>query len=90
MTTRIKVNADKTFDFSVHTPPTSYLIKQAIGLEKGSARPNDVQVGQISLKHIYHIAQIKAQDPNLSGVELESVASRICAQAKGMGIQVVA
>lgn len=29
---------NRTFTFVIKTPPTSYLIKQCIGLEKGSAR----------------------------------------------------
>ena len=70
-------------------PPTSWLLKQALGIQKASARSQDVKVGTLSMKHIYHIAIMKSKDEAFAGMALESVCSRICAQAAGMGIQLV-
>lgn len=89
MRVRITVAADRSFAFSVQSPPTSWLLRQALGLEKLSPRPSDVVVGTLSLKHIYHVALLKQTDDALKGLGLEAVCSRILAQANAMGIQVV-
>ena len=88
ISTKITVLPDKSFSFVISSPPTSWLLKKAAGIEKGSARPHDVKVGKLSLKHIYEIAKVKSEDPNLIGVPLESVARRVLAQAEGIGITV--
>src|SRR5436190_15402559 len=44
----IIVYTDRTFDFTVKTPPTTWYIKKAINLSKGSSRPNEDKVGKIS------------------------------------------
>lgn len=87
--TYILINPDKSFTFQVKTPATSWLLKQAAGIEKGSARPRNVIAATLSLKHIYEIALIKSKDKVLQDHSLEQVASRIIGQALGMGIDVV-
>ena len=44
----ITVYEDRSFTFITKTPPAAVLIKQAIGLEKGSGEPNRNKVGRIS------------------------------------------
>src|SRR3989338_9534204 len=44
----ISVYKDATFSFVMKTPPAQFLIKKAIGLEKGSGVPNKEKVGKIS------------------------------------------
>ena len=44
----ITVYEDRSFTFVTKTPPAAVLIKQAIGLEKGSGEPNRDKVGRIS------------------------------------------
>jgi large subunit ribosomal protein L11 len=54
---------------SPHCPtaqPATYFLKAAAGIEKGTSTPGKEIVGQITLKQIYAIAQIKQKDPNLS------------------------
>nr|POE93339.1 54s ribosomal protein l19, mitochondrial [Quercus suber] len=46
-------------------------------------------VGQVSLKHVYEIAQIKASETRLSGVGVESLVRSVVAQAASMGVSVV-
>ena len=36
----ITIYADRSFDFVLKTPPAAVLIKKAIGIETGSAKPN--------------------------------------------------
>ncbi|KAI9342070.1 ribosomal protein L11, RNA binding domain-containing protein [Zopfochytrium polystomum] len=85
----ITVNADRSFTFVVKSPPTSWLLLQAAGIEKGTSRPSHVEVGQVSVKHVYEIAKIKMTDPGSEDTTLEKMCSRVLAQAKGMGIKVV-
>src|SRR5512147_852876 len=39
---------DKSFTFVMKTPPTSVLIKKAISLDKGSAKPHVDKVGKLT------------------------------------------
>ncbi|KAJ3329359.1 hypothetical protein HDU91_003882 [Kappamyces sp. JEL0680] len=86
---RITVNPDKTFTFITKSPPTSWFLKQALNIDKGSSRPGDIVVGTLSLKHLYHIAQAKQKDPGFEGVSLEKITKQVLGTAKNMGIKVV-
>merc|ERR1719408_273455 len=44
----IMVFEDKSFTFKTKTPPTSFLIKKEVGLEKGASHPSKQQVGFIT------------------------------------------
>src|SRR5271170_2636332 len=65
----ITVFEDRTFAFITKTPPASFLIKKALGLESGSAIPNRNKVGKLTLKQLREIAQTKLQDLNANDVE---------------------
>ena len=43
----ITVYEDRSFTFITKTPPAAVLIKEALGLEKGSAEPNRNKVGRL-------------------------------------------
>jgi len=68
------------------TPPTSELIKKAIGAEKGSGTPNKAKVGAITLDQIREIAQIKMPDLNCTTVE--SAMKMVEGTAVSMGVTV--
>ncbi|GAA5925183.1 mitochondrial 54S ribosomal protein uL11m MRPL19 [Sporobolomyces koalae] len=88
----ITIQPDRTFTFVTKSPPTSYLIKQAAGIELGSGetgRPNVAPAGTLSLKHVYEIAKIKQRDESLKGVELESIARSVIGSCKSAGVAVV-
>jgi len=87
--TMIHVQPDRTFNFTTKTPPTSYLLKQVSGLEKGPGRPGHEVLGTISLKHVYEIAKIKARDEHLKHLKLESIASTVIGTARTLGLEVV-
>ncbi|KZP24638.1 mitochondrial ribosomal protein L11 [Athelia psychrophila] len=87
--TIITVEPDRTFHFVTKTPPTTYFIKKAAGIEKGPAKPGHEILGTISLKHIYEIAKIKATDEHLKHLKLEAIASTVIGTAKTCGVQVV-
>ena len=87
--TLITVQPDRTFTFITKTPPTSYFLKKAAGIEKGTGKPGHEVVGTVSLKHIYEIAKIKRMDEHLKHLRLEAIASTVVASAKTLGVQVV-
>jgi large subunit ribosomal protein L11 len=87
--TVITVKSDRSFTFELRSPPTSFFLKRAAGIEKGSGAAGSKSAGQVSLKHIYAIAELKAKDPVLSGMPLKSLASTIIGSARSMGIEVV-
>jgi large subunit ribosomal protein L11 len=64
-------------------------LKQALGIEKGSGKPGSVSVGQLSLKHVYHIAEIKKHDPAFETTSLEAICKQIIGTAKTLGIEIV-
>lgn len=70
------------------TPPTSYFIKKAVGIESGSQKPGHEVAGSISLKHIYEIALVKQRD--VPHVPLKSICKSVIGTCKAMGITVVA
>jgi large subunit ribosomal protein L11 len=87
--TLITVQPDRTFTFVTKTPPVTYFLKKAAGIEKGTGRPGHDIVGTVNLKHIYEIAKIKATDEHLKHLSLEAIASTVVGSAKTLGLQVV-
>ncbi|KAH9938393.1 mitochondrial ribosomal protein L11 [Fomitopsis serialis] len=87
--TLITVHPDRSFTFITKTPPTTYFLKKAAGIEKGTGRPGHETVGTVSLKHVYEIAKIKATDEHLKHLRLEAIASTIVGTARTLGVQVV-
>ncbi|CAE6457676.1 unnamed protein product [Rhizoctonia solani] len=71
--TLITVQPDRTFTFVTKTPPVSYFLKKAAGIEKGTARPGHDWVGTLTLKHVYEIAKIKATDEHMKHIGLEGI-----------------
>ena len=82
----ILVFADKTFSFILKTPPATNLILRALGIEKGSGRPNTSFVGSISMAQIDEIVSIKMPDLNAMG--LQSARRIIEGSARSMGVKV--
>ncbi|KAJ4473510.1 ribosomal protein L11, RNA binding domain-containing protein [Lentinula lateritia] len=87
--TLITIRPDRTFSFVTKTPPTSYLLKQVTGIDKGPAKPGHETLATISLKHVYEIAKIKATDDHMSHLSLENIARMVIGTAKTVGVQVV-
>ena len=53
----ITVFEDRSFTFITKTPPAAVLIKQAIGIDKGSGEPNRNKVGTITKAQVRQIAE---------------------------------
>src|SRR5947207_3256603 len=82
----ITVYEDRSFTFITKTPPAAVLIKQAVGLEKGSGEPNKDKVGTISQDQIRAIATKKL--PDLNAHDVDQAAKIIAGTARSMGVEV--
>ncbi len=82
----ITVYEDRSFTFVTKTPPAAVLIKQAIGLEKGSGEPNRNKVGRISRAQVREIAEKKM--PDLNAHDVDQAAKIIEGTARSMGVEV--
>jgi large subunit ribosomal protein L11 len=78
--------ADKSFTFVMKTPPATVLIKKAIKLDKGSARPHLDKVGTITRAQLEEIA--KAKEPDLTAADMDAAVRTIAGTARSMGILV--
>ncbi len=83
----ISVYQDRSFSFIMKTPPAAILIKKALNLESGSARPNKDKVGKITMDQVKEIAQVKIQDTNAAS--LETCMQSIIGTARSMGVELV-
>jgi large subunit ribosomal protein L11 len=82
----ITIYEDRSFTFVLKTPPTPVLLRQAMGLAKGSTTAGREQVGTITDAQLADIAKIKLQDLNTDDVE--AAKRQIAGTARSMGIAV--
>ena len=83
----ITVYEDRSFSFVTKTPPAAVLIRQAIGIDKGSGEPHRVKVGKITAAQIRQIAEKKFDDLNAN--DLEAASKIVAGTARSMGVDVV-
>lgn len=82
----ITVYDDRSFTFITKTPPTSDLIKKALGIDKGAQSTGKQKVGELSRTKLREIAEIKVKDLNVNSIE---AAERIIeGAARSMGVEV--
>ena len=84
----ISIYEDRSFTFVLKTPPASVLIKKALGIEKGSAKPHKDKVGKLTRVQLKEIAESKMKDLNANDVE--AAMQMIAGTAKNMGVEVEA
>ena len=82
----ITVFEDRSFTFITKTPPAAVLIRQAIGIEKGSGEPNRTKVGTITDAQVRQIAEKKL--PDLNANDVDQAAKIIEGTARSMGVEV--
>ena len=81
--------SDRSFKFDVRSPPTSYLILKAAGMEKGPAQPSiERPSGYITPEAVYEIARLKQKDEMRWHLPLEGVAKSVVGSARSMGVVV--
>ncbi len=84
---QITIFADRSFTFILKTPPASYLLKKAAGIDKGSKEPNRDKVGKLTVAQVDEIAKLKMAD--LNAKDLEGARQIIMGSARSLGIEVI-
>ena len=84
--TIITIYADKSFTFITKTPPASYFLKKAAGLDKGSTEPSRIVAGTVTMDQCREIAEAKMVDLNAD--DIEAAARIIAGSARSMGLEV--
>ena len=82
----ITVYEDKSFDFICKTPPAAVLIRQALGIQKGSGVPQRDKVGQLTQAQLTEIAETKL--PDLNANDIEAAKKIVAGTARSMGVLV--
>ena len=82
----IIVFEDRSFTFSLKTPPASDLIKKAAGLEKGSPAQIRQKVGTLTRAQVRQIAETKMKDLNAN--DIESAMRMVEGTARSMGVKI--
>ena len=81
----ITVYEDRSFDFTLKTPPASRLILKAAGIEKGSGAAPKV-AGSITRAQVRDIAETKM--PDLNANDIDAAMKIIEGTARQMGVTV--
>ena len=82
----ITVYADRSFSYITRTPPASVLLRQALGLDKGSPTPNTDKKGTVTRVQLEEIAKKKM--PDLNTDDLEAAVRIVAGSARSMGVEV--
>jgi len=83
----ITIYEDRSFSFTLKTPPAAELFKKAANIAKGSAVSNKNKVGSITKAQIAEIAKIKM--PDLNATTPEAAQEMLAGTARSMGVTVV-
>ncbi|XP_072251623.1 large ribosomal subunit protein uL11m [Leuresthes tenuis] len=88
---KIHVKPDRTYDLKIGQPTVSYFLKQAAGIAKGAGKTGHETAGMVSVRTVYEIAQVKAQDEcfKIRNTDLKNVVKSIIGSARSLGIKVV-
>jgi large subunit ribosomal protein L11 len=78
---------DRSFIFVTKTPPVSYFLKKAAGIEAGAKTVGTQIVGRVTKQQVKEIAEQKMPDLNCDSVE--SAMAQVVGSARSMGLQVV-
>lgn len=82
----VTVYDDRSYTYVLKTPPASFLIKKALGLEKGSGEPDTNKVGKLTLDQVRQIAEVKM--PDLNANDIEAAMKLVKGSARSMGVEV--
>jgi large subunit ribosomal protein L11 len=83
----ITAYADRTFTFVTKTPPTSYYLKKAAGIDKGSGTPSREVKGKVTKAQLREIAEKKMKDLNAN--DIDAAARMVAGSARSMGLEIV-
>jgi large subunit ribosomal protein L11 len=82
----ITIYVDRSFSFTLKTPPVADLLRRALNVEKGSGVPNTEKIGNLPRGKLREIATLKMKD--LNAADIEGAMRMIEGTARSMGIEV--
>jgi large subunit ribosomal protein L11 len=84
----ITAYGDRSFTFVTKTPPASYLLKKAAGVQKGSQTVGKGStVGRVTMAQVRQIAEQKMADLNAN--DLDAACRMVIGSARSMGLDVI-
>jgi large subunit ribosomal protein L11 len=87
VTAHIQIYDDRSMDFRVVAQPTDDLIRQELGIQKGSGKPNSEKVDKkLTDAQLTKIAEEKAKDMNTDDVD--AVKKMVAGTARSMGVEI--
>jgi large subunit ribosomal protein L11 len=82
----IAVYEDRTFTWKCLGRPVDDLIREKVGIQKGSGKPHAEKVGKISRADLEEIAQTKMSVLNAN--DLDAAVKVVAGSARSMGVEV--
>lgn len=82
----IQVFDDRTFEWKSLGQPVDDLIREKVGIQKGSGKPHTDKVGKITRAQLEEIAEIKKDQ--LNAIDMEGAVKVIAGSARSMGVEV--
>ncbi|HEX5456728.1 MAG TPA: 50S ribosomal protein L11 [Candidatus Saccharimonadales bacterium] len=87
LTAHITIYDDRSMDFRVVSAATDEQIREKLGIQKGSGRPNTEKVNKkLSDMDLTAIAENKARDMNTD--DIDAVKKMVAGTARSMGVEV--
>lgn len=83
----MKVYDDRTFDWKSLGQPVDDMIREKIGIKKGSGKPNTEKVGKITRQQLEEIAEAKMDQ--LNAIDLDGAVKVVAGSARSMGVEIV-
>jgi large subunit ribosomal protein L11 len=82
----ITVYSDRSFTFQTRTPPASYFLKRAAGIDKGTGTPGREVKGSVTMAQIREIAEKKMADGDAA--DIDAACRMLKGSARSMGLEV--
>ncbi|MBC7746685.1 50S ribosomal protein L11 [Pedobacter sp.] len=82
----LQVYEDRTFTWNTLGQPVDDLIREKIGIKKGSGKPHSEKVGKITRKQLEEIAEVKMSTLNAN--DPDGAVKIIAGSARSMGVEV--
>ncbi|MCM5558453.1 50S ribosomal protein L11 [Pleomorphomonas sp. JP5] len=80
------IYADRSFTFKLRTPPMTYFLKKAAGLDKGSKTPGAAVAGSVTKAQVREIAEKKLVDMNATSIDAAML--MVEGSARSMGLKI--
>ncbi len=87
VTAHIIIYDDRSMEFRVVSQPTDDLIKNILGIKKGSGKPNSEKLPKkLTSEQLTQIAEEKVKDMNTD--DIDAVKKMVAGTARSMGIEI--